>query len=94
MTNWEDFDLVFDNLIRYFTGDTTFLSILIIGVFLIVLTSRGIKFKHSIIITLPLLGFFVAIGWFEAIVNPGWLVNFALIIVSFIYGFAILRLTT
>jgi len=93
MTNFTDFNLVFDNLATYFAGDYTTLALSCLLLFLVVLLVAGLDFRYASLFTLPLAGFFVFIGWFGSIGDSQWIVNIGLIIVSFGYALAILRLT-
>lgn len=94
MANFEDFNLIIQNLVNYFTGSYPILAILIIIVFVLVLLARGIEFRFATLFTLPLIGFFVAIGWFGNIGAAQWIVNLALIVAAFFYGAAIIKFTT
>jgi type IV secretory pathway VirB2 component (pilin) len=94
MANFEDFNLIFQNLVSYFTGSYPILAILIVVVFILVLLARGVDFRYSAIFVIPLIGFFVAIGWFGSIGAAQWVVNLILIVVAFFYGAAIIKLTT
>ena len=91
MTNFEDFNLIVNNLVVYFTGSYAILAGLMGISFLLILISRGLDLRYATLLTLPLLGFFAAIGWFGSI---SWVVNLVLILVAFFYGFAVLKLTT
>lgn len=94
MTSFLDFNVLLDNLVEYFTGSTGILALLICGMVLLVFMARGLDFRYSITMVLPLLGFFVAIGWFGAIVNSQWIVNFALLVVALFYGSAVVKFMT
>lgn len=94
MTNFEDFNLIFENLVSYFTGSYVVLSVLLIIIFMLVLLARGLDFRYTTIFSLPLVGFFVAIGWFGSIGTAQWIVNLILLVVAFAYGTAILKITT
>lgn len=94
MTNFLDFNLVFDNLVSYWTGSYTILSVMLIVVFMMVILSRGIDFRYAVAFVLPLVGFFVAIGWFNTVANSEWILNMFLIVVAFFYAFALIRFTT
>jgi len=95
MTNFEDFQIITTNLITYFTGTTTILAFLLIGLFFLVMIVRGLDFRYAAVFTLPLLGFFAGIGWFGVISNGGqWIVNIGLVVVAFFYGAALLKLTS
>jgi len=94
MTNFESFSLVWENLVEYFFGSYIALSIFLILIFMVVLLARGLDFRFATLFALPLVGFFVAIGWFGSLGAAQWIVNLVLIGVGFIYAFAVLRLTT
>lgn len=93
MTNFTDFSIVWENLVAYFTGSYAILAMFIVGLFFLVLLARGLDIRYSSIFTLPLVGFFVAIGWFGMFGVAQWIVNLGLIVVAFFYGFAILKIT-
>lgn len=92
--NFEDLNVLNENLVQYFTGSYVTLGLFICLIFLVVLLARGLDIRYAVTFTLPLLGFFVAIGWFGEVTNNQWIVNVALIAVSIIYGTAIVKLST
>lgn len=94
MTDFETLNILFVNLVQYLTGSYIILGLLICVIFLIILLSRGLDVRYAVTFTLPLLAFFVAIGWFGTITNNQWIVNLGLIVVSVIYGTAIVKLST
>lgn len=94
MTDFEDFQIIIDNLVMYFTGTHEILGILICTIFFFILISRGIEAKYSVIFTLPLLAAFIMAGWFVALGNPQWIINLGLMLISIIYGTAIVKLMT
>lgn len=94
MTNFSDFSLIVENLVTYFTGTYTILSIFILVVFLLTLLARGLSLRYSILFLMPLTGFLVLIGWFGEVGSSQWIINLVLIIVAFIYGAAIVKLST
>lgn len=94
MTNFEDFNLVIENLVTYFTGSYPILALLFIIVFVLVLTARGLDIRYSSLFALPLIGFFVAIGWFGGSASGAWIVNVALLVVATVYAFAIVKIST
>ncbi len=94
MTSFTDFNILLDNLVLYFTGSTGILALLICGIFFIVLLARGLDLRLSVTFILPLLGMFVAIGWFGDVINAQWIVNFALLIVALFYGSAVVKFMT
>ena len=49
-----DFNLIFENMVTYFTGSYPILSIVILFVFILTLLARGIDFRYSVLFILPL----------------------------------------
>lgn len=94
MTSFTDLNLIFDNLVVYFTGSYSLTAVMLIVFFLLTLLVSGIELRYTIVFTLPLIGFFVSIGWFGLASGGVWIVNLVLIIVSALYAFAIIRLTS
>lgn len=94
MTNFEDFNLIVQNLVSYFTGDYVVLSILVVVVFVMVLLARGLDLRYASLFTLPLVGFFVAIGWFGTVGAASWIVNIVLLVVAVFYGLAVIKIST
>jgi hypothetical protein len=95
MTNFTDFNLVFDNLAKYFTGSYGMLALFIMIIFMVLLLSRGLDLRYVITFMLPLIGVFVTIGWFGDLgMFQTWILNMALLIVAIIYGITVTRLTT
>ena len=94
MTDFIDLNVIVENLVQYFTGSYVTLGLLICLIFLMFMLARGLDIRYAITFTLPLLGFFVAIGWFGTLTNNQWIVNVGLIIVSVIYGTAVVKLAT
>lgn len=91
MTNFEDLNLILDNLVNYFTGSYLILGLLLCLGYMLVLMAKGLDFRYSTVLTLPLIGLFLAIGWFGA---AHWILNLALLVVAFFYALAVLKLTT
>ena len=89
MTNWVDFSIVFDNLIKYFTGNSTVLAATIILIFMAVLLMRGFDFRYATIMSMPLLGGFLIYGWFGVY---SWVVNAIIIIAAVFYAVSIIKL--
>ena len=94
MTTFENLNILNDNLVQYFTGSYVTLGLLICLIFLLVLLARGLDVRYAVTFTIPLLGFFTAIGWFGTVTNNQWIINVGLIVVSVIYGTAIVKLAT
>lgn len=94
MTNWEDLNLIFDNLVKYFTGSYELLAIFLISLVLMVFLARGIDARYAVTYTLPLIGAFVSIGWFGPLVAAQWIVNATLLIVAIFYGSAMVKILT
>lgn len=92
--DFENLNVLNENLVQYFTGSYVTLGLLICLIFLLVLLSRGLDVRYAVTFTIPLLGFLVAIGWFGTITNNQWIINVGLIVVSIIYGTAIVKLST
>lgn len=94
MTDFEDFNLVLDTLVQYFTGSYAFLGIAFIAVFFLIMVARGLDIRYASVFTLPFVGFFVAVGWFGPFGETQWIVNLLLLIVGLFYGFAIVKIMT
>lgn len=94
MTTFENLNILNENLVQYFTGSYVTLGLLICVIFAIVLLTNGLDFSYVVTMTIPLLGFFVAIGWFGTVTNNQWIINAGLLVVSVIYGTAIVKLST
>lgn len=94
MANFEDLDLIVQNLVSYFTGSYMVLAIVFVSFFILVLLARGVDVRYATIFSLPFIGFFVAIGWFGSIGSAQWIVNLVLIIVSVFYAWAVIKFTT
>jgi len=92
MTDFQDLTLITDNLVQYLTGSYELAALFIIIIFILILLGRGINIKYATTFTLPLMGFFVVIGWFGEITNSQWIVNLGLIVVSIIYGIAVISI--
>jgi len=94
MTDFIDLNLIFDNLVMYFTGSYGMLGLLLSFFLLLIFLGRGLDFRYATIFVIPFLGFTVAIGWFGDVTNSQWIVNLALVVASLFYGVAILKITT
>lgn len=94
MTEWSNFNLVFENLVQYFTGSYGVLALFFVGAFMFALMSRGLDFRYASILSMPLLGLFVLIGWFGVSAGSSFILNAALIIVGVFYSIAMVRMTT
>jgi len=89
MTNWIDFNIVFDNLIKYFTGNSTGLAAFIVMLFVVVLLMRGFDFRYASLMSLPIIGGFLINGWWS---NYSWIANAILIIAAVFYATSIIKL--
>lgn len=94
MTDFESFNLVFDNLVTYWTGSYTILALFLVVIFIMVMLARDVDLRYAFVFVMPLIGLFVAIGWFNSVSNNQWIINLALVLVAFIYGMALLRFST
>lgn len=94
MTNFESLNLIFDNLVVYWTGNYAILGFFMITFFILLIMSQGIDFRYATVVVLPLVGLFTAIGWFSTLTDGHWILNAFLIMVSLFYAFALLRFTT
>lgn len=92
MTDFDELEIFTDNLVQFFTGSYATLAILLSGLFLMFLLVRGLDFRYASVFTLPLIGFFVGIGWFGVVESAQWIVNLSLVVVSFFYGVAVVRI--
>lgn len=90
MTDWIDFNFVFENLVTYFTGSYLVLALGICMIFFITMLVVGLDIRYATVFTIPLVGAFLVAGWFGA---TGWISNVVLIIAAVFYGFAILKIT-
>lgn len=93
MTNFTDLNVILDNLVLYFTGSYAILGVVLSTILLLVLLVRGFDFRYASVFTLPLLGAFVAIGWFGSVDSAQWIVNLGLVVIAFFYGAALLKLS-
>ena len=94
MTNFEDLSIIIDNIVQYLTGSFEATGLLICFIFLVIMLARNIEIGYAITFLMPLMGFFVVIGWFGQVTNNQWIINILLIIVSLIYGTAVVTLTS
>jgi len=92
MTDFTDLSFITDQLTQYFTGDRIVLALFIMFVFFIAFIARGVPPEMSLILLLPLAGFFLAIGYFGVVTNAQWIVNIILVGVGAIYGWAVIKL--
>lgn len=88
---WEIITFLLDILVTYFTGSYAVLGLLITIGFGLVILVKANDIRYALILSLPVLGFFVFAGWFGSMVNADWIVNLVLIIVALFYGYAILK---
>ena len=91
MTDFTDFNTILDILVSYFTGTQAILALIICFMFFLIFLVKGVDFRYASLFVLPLVGFFVAIGFFGDVSKAQWIVNGVLIVISFFYGLAILR---
>ena len=94
MTNFTDFNIIFDNLVQFFTGTYDILAIVIILLFVVIMLAAGLDFRYASLFVLPLVAAFVSVGWFLNVGDAQWIVNVGLIIVSAFYAWAILKITS
>jgi len=94
MTEWTNFNLVFENLVQYFTGSYSILALFFVGAFMFALMTRGFDFRYASLLSMPLLGLFVLIGWFGVSGASSFVLNAALIVVGVFYSIAMVRMTT
>ena len=64
MTDFNDLNFILDNLTQYFTGDRVILALFIIFIFFMTFIAVGLSPEISLVLILPLGGFFLAIGYF------------------------------
>ena len=91
MGDWDIFNKLLDLFTQYYTGTYGMTGIFICVMFFFSVLVKS-ELKYAVVFTLPLLGFFVFIGWFGAVTNAQWIVNLALIVVALFYGAAILKM--
>ena len=89
MTDWVSFSVLGQNIIAYMTGSSLGLGILVSFFFLIMFAATGIDLKYVFPLILPILGAFAFAGLFGEF---SWIVNIVLLIIAFIYGFAMYSL--
>ncbi len=92
MTNFNDLNFILDTLTAYFTGDRVILALFILFIFFIGFIAAGLRPELSLVMMLPLAGFFLAIGYFGLIDKSQWIVNLGLVAVGVIYGWAIIKI--
>jgi len=90
LNNLPGLNSILATFVSYYTGTYLIAAMAIILLFLVFLTSMGLDFKYSIVASLPLVIAFVMIGWFGA---STYLAIIVLLIVGFIYGFTLVKLT-
>ena len=91
MTDFSSLNLVLANLVNYFTGTYALLGLFICFIALLVILSRDIDFRFASLFVLPLLGLFVAIGWFGSVDKAEWIVNTLLVVIGVFYGMAVIK---
>ena len=91
MTTWSLFTVLRDLLVQYYTGTEVILYAGIILLFFLGLLMAGMEFRYTIIFMVPLAGALALAGVFGA---NSWVLNTVLLIVAFIYGYALLKFYT
>jgi hypothetical protein len=91
MTEWSNFNYLKEVLIIYYFGNPLIFYLATIALFLLLFVMAGIDFRSSIVYTLPLVAAFSIGGFFG---EYSYIINIALLVVSLIYGYAILKLMT
>lgn len=94
MTDFDDLNFILDNMTQFFTGDRLVLALFFLFLFFITFIAAGLPAEISLVLILPLAGFFLAIGYFGVIDKGQWIVNLVLIGVGAIYGWAVIKLMT
>ena len=94
MTNFVDFNYVFDLLVEFFTGSYTILAVVFISLFLIIMLAAGLDLRYATLFILPLVAAFVSVGWFFSVGDAQWIVNIVLMVASVFYAWAVLKLTS
>jgi len=89
MTNFVNLELIFENLVKYFTFSYAALAGVILIIFAIILLQRGFDFKYTTIFSMPILFGFIYKGWFG---TTSWIGNAILIIAGLFYAVAILQI--
>jgi len=89
MTDWVSFTLLGQNIVAYMTGSYLGLGILASVFFIILFAASGIDLKYVFPLTIPIIGAFAFAGLFG---DFSWIVNVVLLIIAFIYGFAMYSL--
>lgn len=89
---FDAFYLWIDNLIEYFAGSFTVLA-LVSTIFVVALfLARGLKLSQSLVLALPVIVGFAAAGMFVGLESGQWVANTFLLVVSILYGLAIVKL--
>lgn len=89
MVEFIDFATVGTNLVQYLFGSYAALAVFLTIIFLVVLLAVGLEFKYAVPLTLPIMGLFSIGGWLG---NSSYIFNVVVLIVAFVYGFAIIQL--
>lgn len=91
MTSWDALEPLRDILINYYFGSpVAYYSSIVFFVF-ILLVLAGLEMRMAVVMTLPLLATFAVYGIFGSFT---WVANIMLLIIGFIYAYAIIELFT
>lgn len=91
MTSWSLFSALADVLVQYYTGSELVLYAGIMILFFLGLLMAGMEFRYTVIFILPLAAALAGAGVF----GPNtWVFNVLLLVVAFIYGYALLKFYT
>jgi hypothetical protein len=88
MMEFANLAVITDYLVMYFAGNELILGLSLSFLFLLIFVARGVPLKYSFAIILPVLLTFNLVGVFGTNV---WVVNIVLLIVSILYGIAMLK---
>jgi len=91
MTAWSNFNYLKEVMVVYYFGNPLIFYLSIILLFMLLFVMAGIDFRTSIVFTLPLVAAFSINGFFG---EYGYIINIALLVVSLIYGYAVIKLMT
>lgn len=87
-TGWQTLS---DNLVGFYFGSTTFFFVALLLLFFILLIVSGVDFRYALLFSLPLVAGMSLGGAFGAV---GWVYSVALLVVSIVYAYAILKIFT
>lgn len=91
MTSWETLGVLRDIFIQYYFGSPVMFYTSIIIIFILALSLAGLELKLAIVFSLPLVAAFALNGIFG---EYTWVNNIFLLLIAFIYGFALMELIT